>query len=396
MTNSQSKIERLISELCPNGVESKSIGEICQINRGRVMSKDYLRDNAGEYPVYSSQTVNEGIFGRIATYDYNGEYITWTTDGANAGSIFYRNGKFSITNVCGLLKVKVDNVNVKFLSYILATVSKKYVSAGMGNPKIMSNVMERIKISLPPLAVQEEIVKILNTFTELESELESELEARKKQYEYYRDELFIFDDSVEWKSLGEISEKIYSGGTPKTGEGKHWDGGNIPWMSSGEVNYETIHKTENFITEIGLKNSSAKYVPKNSVVIALAGQGKTRGKVARTRIDLTTNQSLAAITFDDNKISSDYVFHFLKSQYLQLRQVSSGDGTRGGLNLQMISNYKIPVPSLKDQEKIVSILDKFDALVNDISIGLPAELSARRSQYEYYRSKLLTFKEYVR
>jgi type I restriction enzyme, S subunit len=110
------------------------------------MSKDYLQTNAGEYPVYSSQTVDEGVFGRINTYDYDGEYITWTTDGANAGSIFYRNGKFSLTNVCGLLKIKTEDVNTKFLSYMLATVSKKYVSSGMGNPKLMSNVMANVKV----------------------------------------------------------------------------------------------------------------------------------------------------------------------------------------------------------------------------------------------------------
>jgi type I restriction enzyme S subunit len=199
MPKRQSKIEKLIAELCPEGVEVKSIGKICQINRGRVMSKDYLRDNAGEYPVYSSQTVDDGVFGRINTYDYDGEYLTWTTDGANAGSIFYRNGKFSITNVCGLLKVKDDGVNTKFLLYILATVSKKYVSAGMGNPKIMSNVMEKIQIPIPipPLAIQQEIVKILDTFTTLEAELEAELNARRKQYEYYRGKLLTFKEKYE-------------------------------------------------------------------------------------------------------------------------------------------------------------------------------------------------------
>jgi len=178
------------------GVEFKSIDEICQINRGRVMSKDYLRNNAGEYPVYSSQTVDDGVFGRINTYDYDGEYLTWTTDGANAGSIFYRNGKFSITNVCGLLKVKVDGVNTKFLSYILAIVSKKYVSAGMGNPKIMSNVMEKIKIPIPTLAEQERIVIILDKFDALTNDisvgLPAELKARRKQYKYYRDKLLTF------------------------------------------------------------------------------------------------------------------------------------------------------------------------------------------------------------
>ena len=211
MTKPISKIEKLIAELCPEGVEFKSIGEICQINRGRVMSKDYLRNNAGEYPVYSSQTVDDGVFGRINTYDYDGEYLTWTTDGANAGSIFYRNGKFSITNVCGLLKVKVDGVNTKFLLYILATVSKKYVSAGMGNPKIMSNVMEKIEVPIPPLAIQQEIVKILDTFATLEAELEAELEARRKQYEYYREELLNIKD-VELKTLGEIGFLIRGNG----------------------------------------------------------------------------------------------------------------------------------------------------------------------------------------
>ena len=162
------------------------------------MSKEYLRDNMGEYPVYSSQTVNEGVFGRINTYDYNGEYLTWTTDGANAGSIFYRNGKFSLTNVCGLLKTKVEDVNTKFLSYILATVSKKYVSAGMGNPKLMSNVMANVKVQIPLLAEQNRIVSILEKFDILVNDisvgLPAEITARRSQYEHYRSELLTFKE----------------------------------------------------------------------------------------------------------------------------------------------------------------------------------------------------------
>lgn len=164
------------------------------------MSKDYLITNAGEYPVYSSQTADDGVFGRINTYDYDGEYITWTTDGANAGSIFYRNGKFSITNVCGLLKVKVKDVNTKFLAYMLATVAKKYVSAGMGNPKLMSNVMANVQVSIPSLAEQERIVTILDKFNALVSDisigLPAELSARKSQYEHYRGRLLTFNEYV--------------------------------------------------------------------------------------------------------------------------------------------------------------------------------------------------------
>ncbi|CAD5746779.1 MULTISPECIES: restriction endonuclease subunit S [Escherichia] len=201
---------------------------------------------------------------------------------------------------------------------------------------------------------------------------------------------------VEWKSLGEIATKIYSGGTPDTKRIEYWENGTIPWMSSGEVNLKNIERTEKYITEAGLNNSSAKLVPRNSVVIALAGQGKTRGKVARIRIALATNQSLAALTFDEKKFSSDYVFHFLETQYESLRQISSGNSGRGGLNLQMISAYKIPIPcpgnpekSLAIQSEIVRILDKFSALTAELT----AELTMRKKQYNYYRDQLLSFKE---
>lgn len=248
------------------------------------------------------------------------------------------------------------------------------------------------KIPLPPVPVQQEIVRILDKFTTLE--------ARKKQYEYYRDSLLKFDNKAEagWKTLGEITIKIYSGGTPKTECPEYWENGTIPWMSSGEVNLGIIYQTEKFITEKGLLNSSAKFVPENSLVIALAGQGKTRGKVARTRIKLTTNQSLAALTFDNNKVNADYVYHYMVTQYEKLRQISSGNGTRGGLNLQMISTFSIPIPypndtkkSLEEQARIVAILDRFDTLVNSISEGLPKEIALRRKQYEYYRNQLLSF-----
>ncbi|HAB4613864.1 TPA_asm: restriction endonuclease subunit S [Salmonella enterica subsp. enterica serovar Mbandaka] len=201
---------------------------------------------------------------------------------------------------------------------------------------------------------------------------------------------------VEWFPLGKVAKKIYSGGTPDTKKTEYWEHGTIPWMSSGEVNLKTIKETETFITEDGLNNSSAKFVPENSIVMALAGQGKTRGKVARTRIKLTTNQSLAAITFDERKINSDYIFHFLETQYDNLRQISSGNSGRGGLNLQMISAYKAPIPcpgdpekSLAIQSEIVRILDKF----TELTAELTAELTLRKKQYNYYRDQLLSFKE---
>lgn len=181
----------MIKELCPEGVEWKELGkpEVAKLSRGKVMSKQFLEENKGEFPVYSSQTANNGEIGKISSFDFDGEYITWTTDGANAGTVFYRQGQFSITNVCGIIDIKCKELLPKFVYYFLTITAKKHVSSGMGNPKLMSNVMAKIKIPLPPLEIQEEIVKILDKFTDYVTELT----LRQKQYTYYRDKLLNFD-----------------------------------------------------------------------------------------------------------------------------------------------------------------------------------------------------------
>ena len=167
-------------------------------------------------------------------------------------------------------------------------------------------------------------------------------------------------NGIEFKRIGEIAE-CYAGATPKTTVREFWDNGTIPWMSSGEVNYGEVFTTEKKITQLGYDKSSTKLVPPNTVVIALAGQGKTRGTVAITRIELCTNQSLCSIVTNDS-LNSDFLYHYLRSRYQDLRQISSGDGTRGGLNLKMIANYVVPIPPLAIQNEIVNILDKFTEL----------------------------------
>lgn len=153
-------------------------------------------------------------------------------------------------------------------------------------------------------------------------------------------------------------------------------------MSSGEVNKKIILDTDVRISQKGFDSCSTKIVPPNSVVIALAGQGKTRGLVALTKVELCTNQSLCAIV-PTSDVNSSFLYHYLASQYQQLRSVSSGDGTRGGLNLQMVKAYRIPVPPIEVQDEIAKILDRF--------ADYAAELQARKEQYEYYRNLLLTF-----
>lgn len=185
-------------------VEWKALGDIATLRRGRVMSKGYLRDNAGVYPVYSSQTANNGMIGQIETFDFDGEYVSWTTDGANAGTVFYRNEKFSITNVCGVIKENgACPLDLKFLFFWLSTEAKKHVYSGMGNPKLMSHQVEKIPIPIPfpddpkiSLEAQKRIAAILDKFdtltTSLTEGLPREIELRERQYAYYRDQLLSF------------------------------------------------------------------------------------------------------------------------------------------------------------------------------------------------------------
>ena len=389
-----SKLEQLINELCPNGVEYKAVEDVATITRGRVISKDYINNNQGDFPVYSSQTENNGELGCISTYDFDGEYLTWTTDGANAGSVFYRTGKFSITNVCGLIKISDTNILTRFLYFVLYVEAKKHVNYGMGNPKLMSNVMAKIKVPLPQVPIQEEIVRILNKFTKLTAELTAELTVRKQQYEYYRDELL--SKNTNKKSLKQIAISSRSGGTPLKSNKDYYENGTIPWLRTKEVVFNEINKTDCFITELAVQETSAKRIPENCVIVAISGA--SAGRCAINKIPLTTNQHCLAIEINPEVALYKYVFYCVCNQYDDL--IAKKEGARGDLNSSRILGLEIPIPypedkekSLAEQQRIVDILDRFNKPCNDISEGLPAEIEARQKQYEYYRDKLLTFKK---
>lgn len=159
--------------------------------------------------------------------------------------------------------------------------------------------------------------------------------------------------------LGELVENVVAGATPKTSVDDYWNGGDIPWLSSGEVHKKFIYFTDKFITSEGYNNSSTKIVPTNSVLIALAGQGKTRGTVAINKIELCTNQSIASI-IPNEMLNYKYLFYYLESKYEYLRTLSSSDGGRGGLNLKLIRSIPIQVPSIKEQENISNFINEID------------------------------------
>ncbi|WP_350339218.1 restriction endonuclease subunit S [Zhongshania marina] len=221
---------------------------------------------------------------------------------------------------------------------------------------------------------------------------------RKKQYNYYRDQLLSFEEGdFEWMTLGYVTKKWYSGGTPTAGKPEFYEGGNIPWLRTQEVKFSDVSETEVFITPAALKNSSAKWIPENCVIIAISGA--TAGRSAINKIPLTTNQHCGCLEIDDKKALYRYVFHWVSFNYENIKAL--GQGARGDLNSTIIKNFRLPVPyanepekSLVEQARIVAILDKFDTLTTSLQEGLPREIELRQKQYEYYRELLLSFPQF--
>ncbi|MEE0568019.1 restriction endonuclease subunit S [Clostridium sp.] len=170
----------------------------------------------------------------------------------------------------------------------------------------------------------------------------------------------------EWaiSKIGELTE-IKTGGTPSTKCEKYWKDGDIPWMASGDVNKKIINEVDGRITKSGMENSAAKLLPKDTVMIALNGQGKTKGTVAYLNIELTCNQSLAGFLPSYNVFNSKYLYYNLQSRYFEIRGLA-GDGARNGLNLGLLREILIPIPSIKEQEKIASILSTVDEQIDNV------------------------------
>ena len=232
----------------------------------------------------------------------------------------------------------------------------------------------QLKYSLPLVAEQKKIAEILATqdkAIELQGRKIEELKRFKKgclekmfprKGQKVPEKRFPgFTDDWEQRKVSDVAE-ICTGGTPSTGIEKYWYPKEIPWLSSGEVHKKYITYTDNKISVEGMNNSSARMIPENSVLIALAGQGKTRGTVAINRIPLTTNQSIAAMAFS-NEVVPEFVFCNLESRYEEIRRMSSGDGSRGGLNKQIIGEMEIPYTSKEEQTKIGAYFFNLDNLI---------------------------------
>ena len=404
------KLEQLIAEYCPNGVPYKTLGELGSFYGGLSgKAKGDFTDGNAKFITYMNvysnpalkldvtETVKIGEKERQNTIQYGDVLFTGsseTPDECGVSSVLtkHTDETLYLNSFCmGYRFNDIDSFLPDFLKHLFRSESLRIqigkTASGVTRFNVSKDKMKKVSIPIPPIAVQAEIVRILDNFTKLTAELTAELTARRTQYEYYRKQLL--SDITERKSLKEIAQKTCSGGTPLKSNSAYYDNGTIPWLRTQEVVFNEIHNTECFITELAVKETSAKWIPANCVIVAISGA--SAGRCAINKIPLTTNQHCLNIEINPEIALYRYVFHCVSAQYEEL--VAKKEGARGDLNATRILSLEIPLPNIEEQERIVKILDQFDSLCSDITKGLPAEIGARQKQYEYYRNKLLTFKE---
>lgn len=399
-----SRIDDLIAEYCPDGVKHQTLGEIGEFIRGNGIQKRDFQDSGFGCIHYGQIYTYYGLFADH-TKSFIDPNLAEKRKKAYKGDLVIATTSENEEDVCkacawlgeepiaisGDAYIFRHHQNPKYISYcfqseLFQSQKKKYIT-GTKVLRVNGDAMAKIHVPVPPLPVQEEIVRILDSFSSLEAELEAELEARRKQYAYYRNELLTFERVVT-VCIQDICVRICSGGTPSSKRHDYYDG-NVPWLRTQDIDFNVINQTSATISDEGLRNSAAQWIPANCVIVAM--YGATAAKVAVNSIPLTTNQVCCNLQIDETKADVRYVFHWLSNEYEHLKAL--GEGSQSNINAKKVKSYPISLPPLEEQRRIVSILDRFDKLTNDLSSGLPAEIEARRKQYEYYRDRLLSFDE---
>lgn len=371
-----SRLNELIRELCPNGVEFKKLGDVCYIldNKRKPISKS--KRNFGNYPYYGAN----GIQDYIDDFLFDGTFLLIGEDGSvinknNSPVLNWATGKIWVNNHAHVLSEMREIMLLRFLYFTLSETNISDIVRGTP-PKLNQENLRNIKLPVPSLDVQNEIVRILDTFTSHTAELQAELQARKEQYEYYRNKLLTFDKddkNVKWMKLGELCE-IYTGGEPPkcTIKGNFKDEEHpYPIWANGKDIYGY---------------SSTYKINKDAVVISSIGANT--GTVYYRKAYFTPIIRLKVLVPKDKTILSKYLYYYLSTISIVVKSSSVPN-----INANEVKKMQVPILPICVQQRIVSILDKFEALVNDLTEGIPAEIAAVQEQYEYYRNKLLTFKQ---
>ncbi len=376
-----SRLDELIRELCPDGVEYKRLEECCTLVKGKTPIQ---KAEPGEYPLVVTTSERR----TCSTYQFDKPtvcipLISSRGHGvASLNSVYYQEGKFALGNIlCGVTPNDEDYLSAKFLfeylNYKKDTLLVPLMKGG-ANVSMTVDSLKRVSVPVPPMQVQMEVVQLLYKFTELSESLKAELVARQKQYEYYRSRLLTFDvrrgGTIKffWKTLCEIAD--ISTGNSNTNEAV--EDGKYPFFVRSQE---------------PLRKNNYEY---DETAIITAGDGAGVGKVYHyIEGKYALHQRAYRIHINTADVLPRYYFHYMKAKFLPYIQKTMFQGSVPSIRKPMLNAFPVPVPSLEIQERIVNVLDDFEKICTDLKIGLPAEIEARQKQYEYYRDKLLTFAE---
>lgn len=410
-------LESALKRLCPAGVEYKTIGEIAtDIYRGSGIKREEILEAGMPCVRYGEIYTTYGIwFDRCVSYT-SLDYVTSPKYFEHGDILFAITGESveDIAKSCayvgherciagGDIVVLKHEQNPKYLAYALSTTeAKRQKSKGKTKNKVVHSSVPSIKsirIPIPPLDIQEELVKLLDEMsalsTSLSTELLSELQGRKKQCNYYRCKLLDRYADGNKVRIGELG-KWQGGKTPSMKEKKFWENGTIPWISSKDMKKAILDDTKDHITDIALKEASMMLFPEESIaIVTRSGILKHTFPVAYIPFRTTINQDIKALVVRDG-VSARYVSLVMQAYGEDIRiKTKKQGGTVDSLDFNKIMEYEIPLPEYDEQLKIVDEMGKLENSFSELDNCLKAEIEAIGKQYEYYRDKLLTFKEAV-
>lgn len=398
-------LETLIQELCPDGVEFVKLGDVCEI-KGRIgfrgyTRKDLVSESEGAITLSPSNIINGNIvydkcsFISWAKYEESPEImaevgdVVFTKTASVGKTAYIENMPKEMTINPQLVLLKKFRGISKYLAYILKTTyfqNEVKKITGVGSvPNVPQSSLAKIEIPLPPIEVQAEIVRILDKFTSLEAELEAELDCRKRQYEYYRDKLLSFDtvggQEVTISKIGDIGRICMCKRIMKNQTNSE---SGIPFYKIGTFGKVADAYISNDVYEEYKKMYS--YPKKGDILMSASGTiGRT--VVFNGEPSYFQDSNIVWVDNDETKVFNSYL-----NYYYQIIEWKTQGGTIKRLYNNLLAGATIKYPSLEEQRRIVSILDRFESLTTSLQSGLPAEIAARRKQYEHYRDKLLTFK----
>ena len=393
-----SKLEKLMQQYCPDGVEWIKIKDIAQVGTGS--SNGNEADEDGKYPFF----VRSQIVKSKNDFEYDEEAIIIPGEGGIGDIFHYINGKYALHQRVYRIHFTTQQINVKFAFYYMKSAFKRFIMTKAVSATVTSirkPMIEDFEIPVPPLPVQEEIVRILDNFTELQAELQAELQKRKLQYNFYLDNLLNFNRGgyqaeVRWMKMSDIGT-FYSGLSGKTKE--DFQNGNAKFIS-----YVNIFNNPSLITDVDDRVKILEGEKQNTIQygdLLFTGSSETPDECGmcsvlthHTEEKLYLNSFCFGFRFNDlSGINPEFMKFLFRSSVIRKLICKTANGvTRFNISKKEFAKIVIPIPSLAEQDHIASVLDKFYFLVVDLSSGLPAEIAKRRQQYEYYRDKLLTFK----